>query len=95
MCGWVKQLLAEKLIDDFYEEGFHGGENREGAPDALTEQLKALLPTDKYELLFLWETRCSENCGEELRRFSCFVADKMLAGSNAACALERNSTPET
>ncbi len=44
MCQIAKQLLAEKLIDDFYEGYAHDGKplNLEN----LTERMKALLPNE-------------------------------------------------
>lgn len=81
MCGLANRLLAEKLIDDFYEEeGTKGNESVESTTDALTEELKSLLPTDSHALLFRWEAQCAETCGKELRRFAQFMADTLLAG---------------
>lgn len=95
MCELVKQLLAEKLIDDFYEEDLNHVGAGEPALDPLTEVMKALLPLDKHVLLFQWEAQCTETCGEELRRFARFVADLILAHQNKACACQTESTDES
>ena len=76
MSELARRLLAEKLIDDFYEDDVRGAEPLE--KDGLTEQLKTLIPSDKRELLFLWEAQCAEECGRELRRFADYVARAML-----------------
>ena len=78
MCDMAKKLLAEKLVDDFYE---NGGRDREQEPISksdLTEQLKVLLPVDKHALLYRWEAECAENCGQELRQFADFVASILI-----------------
>ncbi|KYP81981.1 hypothetical protein AYJ22_15710 [Ferroacidibacillus organovorans] len=72
----AKKLLAEKLVDDFYEEDVR--ENTGPGEDELSEQLKMLIPADKRELLLLWEAQCAEGCGQELRRFADFVARMIL-----------------
>ena len=58
MSELARRLLAEKLIDDFYEDDVRGAEPLE--KDRLTEQLKTLIPSDKRELLFLWEAQCAD-----------------------------------
>lgn len=78
----ARRLLAEKLMDDFYEDDFR--ENTESGGDELAEQLKKLIPEDKRELPLLWETQCAEGCGKELRRFADFVARVILESSNCA-----------
>ncbi|EJY56453.1 lipolytic protein G-D-S-L family [Alicyclobacillus hesperidum URH17-3-68] len=78
MCGLANRLLAEKLIDDFYESRVEETKDGEGQSDTLTEELKSLLPTDAHALLFRWEAQCAETCEKELRRFALFVADAML-----------------
>lgn len=81
MCGLASQLLAEKLIDDFYEEdGTKGNGSTGSKEDALTEELKSLLPADSHALLFRWEAQCAETCEQELRRFAKFMADIILVG---------------
>lgn len=82
MSELARRLLAEKLIDDFYEDDVRGAGPLE--KDGLTEQLKTLIPSDKRELLFLWEAQCAEECGRELRRFADYVARAMLEFSNDA-----------
>jgi len=72
----ARKLLAEKLVDDFYEDKLR--EDAESVGDELSEQLKGLIPVDKRELLLLWEAQCAEGCGNELRRFADFVARMML-----------------
>ncbi|MFD1674798.1 hypothetical protein [Alicyclobacillus fodiniaquatilis] len=90
MCGLVKDLLAEKLIDDFYEEHAQTkGEGHERQSD-LKEQLKADLSEDKYALLLQWEARCVEMCGIELREFSDFVAKLMLTNIYGLCPSEES-----
>ena len=76
MCQIAKQLLAEKLIDDFYEEYAQAGKplNTEN----LVEQMKALLPTEQHELFYRWEAVCAERYGEELRQFVDFVAGILM-----------------
>ncbi|KYP79877.1 hypothetical protein [Ferroacidibacillus organovorans] len=88
MCGMARQLLAEKLIDDFYEEHLQSNASLGEEPDVLGEKLKAALSKDKHVLLLQWEAQCAENCGTEIRDFANFVAHLMLDGINAECALE-------
>jgi len=82
MCSIARRLLAEKLIDDFYEQS--GGIRQEEQTDLslstqhLTEQLQSLLPDDQQELLFQWEAQCNEICSLELRRFAAFVAEILV-----------------
>ena len=78
MCHIAKKLLAEKLIDDFYEEYARGGEQDSLTPENLAERLKAFLPTDQHELLYRWEAECVETCGSELRQFADFVAGILM-----------------
>lgn len=72
----ARKLLAEKLVDDFYDEDVQRIVGSGG--DELAEQLKGLIPMDKRELLLLWEAQCAEGCGQELRRFADFVARMIL-----------------
>ena len=72
----ARKLLAEKLVDDFYEEDVQRIAGSGG--DELAEQIEEIIPTDKRELLFLWEAQCAESCGQELRRFADFVARIIL-----------------
>lgn len=74
LCQIAKKLLAEKLIDDFYEDYVRGGEQNSITQENLVQQLKVLLPIDQHELLYRWETECVEICGHELRQFADFVA---------------------
>ena len=79
--GWqlsqiAKQLLAEKLIDDFYDEYEQIGKPQ--ITEILVERLKALLPADQHELLYRWEAVWAERCGEELRQFADFVAGILM-----------------
>lgn len=81
MCRIAKQLLAEKLIDDFYESHIrHGGEDPLNK-SRLDEQLKELLPPDQHELLYRWEAQCAENGGRELRKFAQFFVDILMSKS--------------
>ncbi|MHB1682962.1 MAG: hypothetical protein ACYCYO_09105 [Bacilli bacterium] len=86
MSELARRLLAEKLIDDFYEDDVRGAEPLE--KDGLTEQLKTLVPSDKQELLFLWEAQCAEECGRELRRFAVYVAKMILEYPSCADEME-------
>ncbi len=72
----AKQLLAEKLIDDFYEEYEQLGRGLN--TENLAERLKALLPVDQHELLYRWEAAYAERCGEELRQFADYVAGILM-----------------
>lgn len=86
----ASRLLAEKLIDDFYEEdGRKKPGGAEALEDSLTEALKSRLPTDDHALLFRWEALCMETCEAELRRFARFVADMMLSGVDCSEDLPR------
>lgn len=88
MCRLARQLLAEKLIDDFYEEHSQSNARQCEEPDVLGEALKAALSKDKQVLLLEWEAQCAENCGAELREFADFVAHLLLDEINTECALE-------
>lgn len=79
MCHVAKQLLAEKLIDDFYEEYVRNGEQTSPTQENLADRLKTFLSTDQHELLYRWEAECAENCGRELRQFADFVAGILIA----------------
>jgi len=72
----ARKLLAEKLVDDFYEDDVRV--NTEAGGDELAEQLKELIPADKREMFLLWEAQCAEGCGQELRRFADYVARMIL-----------------
>ncbi|KYP79827.1 hypothetical protein [Ferroacidibacillus organovorans] len=78
MCQIAKKLLAEKLIDDFYEEYARGGEQNSLTQQDLADRLKAFLPTDQHEWLYRWEAECVETCGRELWRFADFVAGILM-----------------
>ncbi len=79
MCQIAKQLLAEKLIDDFYDEYVHYRESQN--TENLLERLKALLPTEHHEIFYRLEVEYAENGGQELRQFSEFVAGILLSGN--------------
>lgn len=79
MCPIAKQLLAEKLIDDFYEDYARRGEQNSRSQEDLLKQLKEFLPADQHELLHRWEAECAQTRGNELRQFADFVADILLA----------------
>ncbi len=79
MCQIAKRLLAEKLIDDFYEDHVRGCEQNSITQENLVQQLKVLLPIDQHELLYRWEAECVEICGHELRQFADFVAGILMA----------------
>ncbi len=82
MSELAKQLLSEKLLDDFYEDDHkHTAAKDETILDPLTEQLKSAIPVEAHSLLLRWEANCSEMYGEELRRFSRFVANVILEES--------------
>lgn len=82
----VLQLLAEKLIDEFYAQD-RPPDDGVGSNHASIEQLKACVPKDKWEQLFLVESRTAELGAEELKRFSEFVAQIMIgiAEGTAEC----------
>ncbi len=77
MCHIARRLLAEKLIDDFYDEYESAG--KQGNTENFIEQLKAVLPDDQHEWLYRWEAANAERCGEELRQFADFVAGILIA----------------
>lgn len=79
MCHIAKKLLAEKLIDDFYEGYVRDGEQVLPTQENLVNKPKALLPTDQHELLYRWEAECVEICGHELRQFADFIAGILMA----------------
>ena len=79
MCQIAKRLLAEKLIDDFYEDYTREGEHEPQDGKILMERLKALLPREHHEMLLLWESECNENGGRELRQFADFVAGILMS----------------
>lgn len=95
MCGLARQLLAEKLIDDFYEEHLQSNASLSEEPDVLGEKLKAALSKDKHVLLLQWEAQCAESCGAELRDFANFVAHLMLDGINTEFTFEDKAGSET
>ncbi|MHB1683627.1 MAG: hypothetical protein ACYCYO_12515 [Bacilli bacterium] len=72
-------LLAEKLVEDFYDADWTPMILSEDVKDGIKEQLKALVPEDKWNLLLLWEAQTAEAGGEELRRFAVFVARMMIS----------------
>lgn len=78
MCELAQNLLAEKLVDDFYEGEVRQVDQEEVGKCDLTEKLKVLLPLDQHELLYRWEAECAETSGAELRRFADFVASMLL-----------------
>ena len=81
MCTIARRLLAEKLIDDFYEWSVQGGrEKREEAQSMqdLTGRLKNVLPIEQHEWLYRWEAACSETCSQELRQFADYVAEILV-----------------
>jgi hypothetical protein len=86
MHSIVRQLLSEKIIDDFYERSFEEGQSDSRqcsySTQHLTERLKALLPEDQHELLFLWEAQCNETCSLELRRFADYVAELLMMATS-------------
>ncbi len=68
--------MAEKLIDDFY--AVYEPVGKQQNMENLMEQLKAVLPVEKHDLLYRWEAANAEHCGAELRQFADFVAGVML-----------------
>ena len=87
MCELAKTLLAEKLIDDFYEGDRQPHNRLDAVNNELTEHLKCLLPEDKWNLLFLWESQTVEEGGKELRRFADFVARLLLGCTESGFVL--------
>jgi len=51
MCDLALALLAEKLIDDFYDTDDPSMGGSGNTEDDLKEQLKSLVPNDKWNLL--------------------------------------------
>lgn len=80
MCELARTLLAEKLIDDFYEDDLRPRNALDEVKKEWTEELKQLLPAEKWNLLFLWESQTVEECAKELRRFADFVAMLLMQG---------------
>lgn len=80
MCELARTLLAEKLIDDFYEDDLRPHTSLDEVKKEWTEELKHLLPEEKWNLLFIWEAQTVEECGKELRRFANFVAKLLMQG---------------
>ena len=78
MCELARNLLAEKLVDDFYEGDMRHVDQEEMNKGDLTERLKALLSGDQHELLYRWEAECAETSGAELRRFANFVVRMLI-----------------
>ncbi len=76
MCQLAKRLLAEKLIEDFYD-GYESVRTHENAENFM-ERLKAVLPTEEHELLERWETANAERCGAELRQFADYVSGVLM-----------------
>ncbi|TDY40454.1 hypothetical protein C7445_1214 [Alicyclobacillus sacchari] len=79
MCRIGKQLLAENLIDDFYEDHIRNDGGEPLNKSTLDERLKELLPPDQHDLLYRWEAECAENCGRELREFAGFCAGILMS----------------
>ena len=77
MYDIAKQLLAEKLLDNYYETNVVS--KRSHISGNLLDQLKELLPSNKHELLEQWESLSAERCGEELLQFAFFVAEIFMS----------------
>ncbi|KUO96149.1 hypothetical protein [Ferroacidibacillus organovorans] len=82
MCELARTLLAEKLIDDFYEDDLRPRNTLDAVKKEWTEELKQLLPEEKWMLLYLFESQTMEECGKELRRFADFVAKLLMDGTH-------------
>jgi hypothetical protein len=80
MCQIAKQLLVEKLIDDFYDE--HGFIGQSANTENFMEWVKTVLPAEQLDLLYRWEAAYAERCGEELRQFADFVAGILMRGAS-------------
>lgn len=78
MCKLARTLLAEKLIDDFYEDDLRPRRSLDEVKKEWTQELKHLLPEERWNLLFLWEAQTVEECGKEFRRFAYFVASLIM-----------------
>ena len=83
MCELALTLLAEKLVDDFYATDDQPMACSEEAEDRLKERLKALVPEEQWDLLFLWEAQTVEAGGQELRQFAGFAA-RLLSDAGAS-----------
>lgn len=81
MCKFAEKLLAEKLIDDYYEESVRDNVQVTQNSGSLTERLKAQLSDEQRELLLRWEAECSENCGRELRQFADYISKILITNS--------------
>lgn len=74
MCQMAKRLLAEKLIDNFYDEC----EPMIPQKENIMERLKTLLSTEHHDLLDRWEEIYAERWSEELKRFADYVAEILM-----------------
>ena len=77
MCNLALELLSEKLIEDFYDQG-HPSEDGEPGQDKPIEQLKLFVPRNHWEMLFQVESGTTKLGSQELKRFSLFVARLLL-----------------
>lgn len=78
MNSILMTLLADKLMDDFYDQHLQNEQPEPQTGENLTERLKALLPMNEHPLLLRWEAQCAERCGQELRQFANFIAAILL-----------------
>jgi hypothetical protein len=77
MCQIARRLLAEKLIDDFYNECVSVRTQRNA--ESFMERLKAVLPTEQHEVLDRFEEDYAERCEAELRQLAEYVAGVMMS----------------
>ena len=89
MCELARKLLAEKLVDDFYENRVVEGHVEHANVIDLADQLKALLSVDHHALLYRWEAEYAEISGFELRRFADFVASMLMECNFAGGSVDK------
>lgn len=77
MSNVVRDLLSEKLIDDFYAQDLQRA-SQNGLKNEWMEQLKSCIPEDNWDLIYDCEAHTVDACGKELRRFARFVARLLL-----------------
>lgn len=75
----VVDMLTEKLVDDFYDQG-RDLKGYSDAVDSSLKQLQSLISADKWDLLDRIETHAVDVATEELRNFARFAARIMLDG---------------
>ncbi|MFC4769910.1 hypothetical protein [Effusibacillus consociatus] len=67
------QLLADKLVDDFYRQQPEFKTVRSECTDILS-RLREIVPPEKFEIVHLLEKEYTEESEREIREFAVFVA---------------------